>query len=135
MARNVLVDAGLLVALISPKDRHHTWAIAQSKLWPSPWLTCESALSEAYFLVGAPGRPVLSALLRRGLVELRFDLSAEVDTVLALMDKYRDVPMSLADACLVRMTELLADPILLTTDSDFRAYRRHSRNVIPVAMP
>ena len=51
------------------------------------------------------------------------------------MKKYRDVPMSLADACLVRMTEIVADPVILTTDSDFRLYRRHSRHVVPSVMP
>ena len=43
--------------------------------------------------------------------------------------------MSLADACLVRMTETLANPIVLTTDEDFRFYRRHSRQVVPCVMP
>ena len=51
------------------------------------------------------------------------------------MEKYADVPMSLADACLVRMTETLADPNLLTTDTDFRIYRRHSRLAVPCVMP
>jgi hypothetical protein len=41
----------------------------------------------------------------------------------------------LADACLVRMTETLADPIILTTDQDFRVYRRHSRQVVPCVTP
>ena len=56
-------------------------------------------------------------------------------TVLKLMQKYSDVPMSLADACLVRMTETLADPVVLTTDADFRVYRRHSRHVVPCVTP
>jgi len=64
-----------------------------------------------------------------------FDLAADVEPVLTLMHKYRDVPMSLADACLVRMSEALPDPVLLTTDTDFRIYRRHSRHVIPFLMP
>jgi predicted nucleic acid-binding protein len=51
------------------------------------------------------------------------------------MEKYTDVPMSFADACLVRMAEILPDPILLTTDTDFRVYRRHGRQIIPCAMP
>jgi hypothetical protein len=51
------------------------------------------------------------------------------------MERYSDVPTSLADACLVRMTETLADPIVLTTDTDFRVDRRHSRQVIPAVMP
>ena len=41
-----------------------------------------------------------------------------------------DVPMSFAGACLVRMTEILSGPILLTTDADFRIYRRLGRRTI-----
>lgn len=51
------------------------------------------------------------------------------------MEKYADVPMSLAEACLVRMTETLADPVVLTTDADFRIYRRHSRQTVPCVLP
>jgi len=52
-----------------------------------------------------------------------------------LIEKYVNIPMGLADACLVRMTETLADPIVLTTDEDFRVYRRHSRRVVPCVTP
>jgi hypothetical protein len=51
------------------------------------------------------------------------------------MQKYADVPASLADASLVRMTETLDEPILLTTDHDFRVYRRHGRQTVPYVMP
>jgi hypothetical protein len=51
------------------------------------------------------------------------------------MHKYADVPMSLADSCLVRMSETLSDPLLLTTDADFRIYRRHSRQAVPCMLP
>jgi predicted nucleic acid-binding protein len=64
-----------------------------------------------------------------------FDLGKDVDPVLKLMQKYSDVPMSLADACLVRMTETLSDPVILTTDADFRVYRRHGRQVVPCLLP
>lgn len=56
-------------------------------------------------------------------------------SVLRLLNKYANIPMSLADACLVRMTETLPDPVILTTDSDFRIYRRHGRQIVPCAMP
>jgi hypothetical protein len=64
-----------------------------------------------------------------------FELADQLDRVLGLMQKYASVPMSLADACLVRMTETLPDPILLTTDGDFRVYRRHGRHVVPCVTP
>ncbi|MGH7897552.1 MAG: type II toxin-antitoxin system VapC family toxin, partial [Candidatus Binatia bacterium] len=81
------------------------------------------------------GRPAIGALLRRSAVAPAFELRAETEAILKLMQKYSDVPMSLADACLVRMTETLADPILLTTDADFLIYRRHSRQVVPCVTP
>jgi predicted nucleic acid-binding protein len=74
-------------------------------------------------------------MLRRRAVVISFDLSDELEPVLILMGKYADVPMSLADACLVRMSETLPDPIVLTTDADFRIYRRHSRQVVPCLLP
>ena len=74
-------------------------------------------------------------MMQRGAVVCAFSLSDDADAVLALMDKYADVPMSLADACLVRMSETLPKPLLLTTDSDFRIYRRHSRQTVPCVLP
>jgi uncharacterized protein len=135
MARNVLVDAGFLVALLSRRDNHHRWALTQAPGHAPPWRTCEAVLSEAFHLLGSRGTPVVSALLRRRAVIAAFDLDNDLESVLKLLQKYADVPMSLADACLVRMTETLADPIILTTDSDFRIYRRHSRQMVPCLMP
>jgi len=135
MARNVLVDAGFMVALLSCRDTHHRWAVAQSSRFTPPWRTCEAVLSETFHLLEARGAPGLSGLLRRQAVVVAFDLASNLEPVLKLMQKYADAPMSLADACLVRMTEMLADPILLTTDSDFHIYRRHSRQVVPSVMP
>ena len=135
MAGNLLADAGFLIALLSRRDRHHPWAAAQPPSLPPPWKTCDAVLSEAFHLLGARGRPSLTALLRRGAVVPAFDLADELDRVLNLMQKYADVPMSLADACLVRMSETLPDPVILTTDTDFRIYRRHGRQVVPCMTP
>src|SRR5947199_5153100 len=122
MARNVLVDAGFLVALLSSRDDHHGWAASQASEFPPPWNTCESVLSEAFHLLGGRGTQPLGAMLRRRALGIGFDLAPNLEPVLKLMEKYSDVPMSLADACLVRMTETLADPLILTTDTDFRVY-------------
>ena len=135
MAGNLLVDAGFLVALLSRRDSHHPWAVTQATEYVPPWRTCEAVLSEAFHLLGTRGTSGLSALLQRRAVLTSFDFNDDMDSVLKLLQKYADVPMSLADACLVRMTETLSDPLVLTTDSDFRVYRRHSRQVIPCAMP
>ena len=135
MARNVLVDAGFLVALLSRRDSHHQWAAMQAPGHAPPWLTCEAVLSEAIHLLGARGAPALSEMLRRRALVVAFNLDSDVEPVIKLLQKYADVPISLADACLVRMTETLPDPVILTTDSDFRVYRRHSRQMVPCVMP
>ena len=137
MAANVLVDTGFLVALLVGRDANHGWAVAQSSRSPPPWRTCEAVLSETFYLLGAAGGPALTALLERHSVVPAFTLREDdsLAAVLALMRKYADVPMSFADACLVRMTETLADPLVLTTDGDFRIYRRHGRRTIRSIMP
>jgi uncharacterized protein len=127
MAGSVLVDAGFLVALLSRRDAHHGWAAAHSPGHPPPWRTCDAVLSEAFHLLGTRGGAALAALLKRRAVVVGFDLGEQIE--------YAGVPMSLADACLVRMSETLPDPLLLTTDTDFRIYRRHGRQAIPTVLP
>jgi predicted nucleic acid-binding protein len=135
MARSVLADAGFLVATLSRRDLHHRWAVQQASENSPPWYTCEAVLSETYHLIGERGAPGLSAMLSRRAVVAEFSLNDNIESVVALLQKYAGVPISLADACLVRMSETVADPIVLTTDSDFHIYRRHSRQVVPCILP
>jgi predicted nucleic acid-binding protein len=135
MASTALVDAGFLVALISRREAFHGWAVSQAPRLPPPWRTCEAALSEASHLLGRTGTRGLAIMLRRGAVACSFRFADDMAAVLKLLEKYADVPISFADACLVRMTETLNDPVLLTTDADFRIYRRHGRRIIPCVLP
>ena len=132
MAKTIIVDSGFLVALVRRDDGHHAWAAAVSGQVAAPWRTCESVLSETFFVAGVAVQRRVAELLRRKLLVSDFSLAAEQAAVLALMEKHDHVPMSLADACLVRMTEIMPDAILLTTDADFRIYRRQ---VVPCRMP
>jgi len=133
--KNCIVDSGPLAALLDPREEHHVWARETLSRQPLPWLTCEAVVSEALFLLHAPHALALDQLLRRGHLRVAFDLADELPQVLDLRAKYADVPMSLADACLVRMSETLPDPVVLTTDADFKIYRRHSRQVVPCLIP
>jgi predicted nucleic acid-binding protein len=74
-------------------------------------------------------------LLRRRVVEVAFHLEDHVEAVARLLRKYANVPMALADGCLVHMAELSADRTILTLDRDFRLYRKSGRHVVPVIMP
>jgi predicted nucleic acid-binding protein len=136
MERIALIDASFLVALLASSDKHHQWAESTAPPLSRPWLTCEAVLSESFYLAShGKSRAVLVDFLSREVVQTGFDGSKELPSVLALMEKYRDVPMSFADACLVRMTELLPEAVIFTTDSDFKIYRRHGRKLIPYIMP
>lgn len=135
MAANLIADSSFLVALLNKRDTDHDWAAAQAVLLPPPWKTCEAALSEAFYLLGLPGMPALAGLIEERAVACEFAAQHHLDEVLRLMRKYVDVPMSFTDACLVRMSEVLSNPTVLTTDSDFRVYRRHGRQVIPFSAP
>lgn len=135
MASNVLADSSFLIALLTDRDADHDWAVAQAVRFPRPWKTCEAAISEAFYLLGPTGTNTLAALIQRGAIVCAFEFAEHAEEVLRLMKKYSDVPMAFADACLVRMTEVSSDPVVLTTDSDFRIYRRHGRQVVPCVTP
>ncbi len=137
MAERVLIDTGPIVAVLIAKDQHHRWAREQFSLLSPPLFTCEAVLSEAQFLVHNFGGDPVTVLdmIAKGVLTIAFDVEAELDRLSKLQRTYRNVPMSLADACLVRMTELHAQSRVFTIDSDFRIYRRHGRQMIPVLTP
>jgi predicted nucleic acid-binding protein len=77
----------------------------------------------------------LFALLERQIIRIGVAVEEQQADLRALMRRYRNRPMSLADACLVRLSELHAAAEVLTLDGDFQIYRRHGNKVIPVRMP
>lgn len=135
--KRVLLDTGPLVAFLDARERNHPWASEVFAFLEPPLYTCESVISEALFLLRAHERGPIAVLemVDRGLIDIGFSLAFEVGPIRKLMKKYAAVPMSLADACLVRMSELEPDCAVLTLDSDFHLYRRNRRNVIPVIEP
>ena len=133
----VIIDTGPLVALLNRRDRHHAWVREVLDTVEPPIFTCEAVVSEACFLLGrlAGGQDAVLELLASDVVRIDFRMLPEIAAVQGLIRKFANVPMSLADACLVRMTELDAQSVLVTLDSDFRVYRRNRRQIIPTIMP
>lgn len=132
-----LLDTGPLVSFLASGLRHHKWTCEQWKLFRPPLLTCEPVLTEAAFLLKREGREAdpLFVLLERGVIRVALDVQEEQADLRALMHRYRNQPMSLADACLVRLSELHANAEVFTLDSDFLIYRRHGNKVIPALIP
>ena len=135
--QRIVVDTGPLVALLSRADQYQEWARREFERLSPPVFTCEAVLSEAQLLLQARGGNPAAVLemVQRGMLSVSFDLNDQVERLLQLQRAYSNVPMSLADACLVRMTELHDRSRVMTTDSDFRIFRRNRRQLIPLLAP
>ena len=123
--------------MLNASDEHHAWAGEHFGHLEPPLLTCESVLSEAQLVVARRGADPLDILemVSRGAIQIAFRVENEIERLLKLQRTYRNLPMSLADACLVRMAELSEFPRVFTTDSHFDIYRRNGRQVIPLLVP
>lgn len=130
-----IADTGLIVALLFRKDPFHTWALEAFRKFV-PFITCDAVLAEAASF--CPDPVVVLKLVTRGdlIVAPDFSLASEVSHLAALASKYADRPMDLADACLVRMSELHSTCRIWTVDrNDFSTYRRMGRRTIPCEFP
>lgn len=137
MKQRILLDTGPLVAFLNRRDNFHDWAVAQWDQIAPPMLTCEAVISEACFLLAGTdgGSDSVMQMIKRKIIAIPFRLDEHIQPVGKLLAKYRSVTMSLADACLVRMSELNPDSQVFTLDSDFNLYRKSGRRIISTIMP
>ncbi len=137
MKQSILLDTGPLVAFLNRRDKFHKWAMAQWGQIAPPMLTCEAVVSEACFLLAgnSNGSDAVTRLIQRKIISISFRLDENIQPVRKLLAKYCSIPMSLANACLVRMSELDQSSQVFTLDSDFNLYRKDGRRIIPTIMP
>ena len=121
----VLLDTGVIVALLDRDERHHRACVRAVREAPGPLVTCEAVIAESCYLLRAWPKAVSAVLenVERGVFQVPFRLTGACSAVRALLTKYAQVPMALADACLVVLAAELATPLVLTLDSDFATYR------------
>jgi len=133
----VILDTGSLVAYLLKRERAHDWAKRQFQDSNAPFLTCEAVLSEACFLLRSipDGPRAVFQMVVRGAIHVDFCVGDHASNIEELISRYANVPMSMADACLVRMTEIKDHAPILTLDRDFLVYRKHGREAIPCLMP
>ncbi len=134
-----LLDTGPLVAFFDRSEAFHGWVTEKWAQAPVPMLTCEPVLAETAYLLreraGLPPEKVL-ALLERHVISVPFVLEDQAGPVAHLLQRFGDQKMELADACLVRLSELKRDSRVFTLDRhDFQVYRRFERQVIPLVAP
>jgi predicted nucleic acid-binding protein len=131
-----VVDTGPLVAYFDRAETHHRWVVQRIAQLDAPLLVCEAVLAEAaYLLSEARAQDALLALLENGALKIAFRVDENVSALRRLQNKYRNVPMSFADACVVRMAELHDHHEIFTLDSDFSIYRKHNRVPLTLIRP
>jgi predicted nucleic acid-binding protein len=137
VTRRAIVDTGPLVAFLDRAERHHAWVARQIEELTAPLLVCEPVLTEALYLLRrlAPAQEAIWAMLGNGALRVALHIEDEAPALQALCRRYRDRPMSLADACIVRLAELHATHAVLTLDADFAVYRKHGREFLPLLRP
>ena len=137
MSKLTIADTGPIVGALTESEEHHRWTVEQMEKLTPPLLTCEAVITEACFLMhnSPDGEQDVLGLVQDGLLKIDFSLSEEIGSIRALMKKYEDVPMSLADACLVRLSELHEEATIFTLDSDFWVYRKNGKEAIPLIIP
>jgi uncharacterized protein len=132
-----IVDTGPLVAFFDRAERHHRWVAERVEELEAPLLVCEPVLAEAMYLLARFPRAqdALFELLQNGALKIAFRIEEHVGALRTLLQKYRDTPMSLADACIVCMAEIYERHAVLTLDSDFSVYRKHGRVPLTLIHP
>ncbi len=130
-------DTGPLVAFLDGSERHHIWAVARVRDIAAPLLVCEAVLAETMYLLSRlpEAQEAAFELLRIGALRLSFSVAEHLAELSVLHRKYRDRPMSFADACIVRMAELHRTHAVFTLDSDFTIYRKLGHEPLPLIYP
>jgi len=133
----IVLDTGPIMSYLVPNSQHHAWVVDEWARLDPPLYTCEAVISEAAHRVRREnsGLHPLLELVEIGVIKINFSVQEEITWIARLIAKYRQLPMSVADACLVRMSEFHDSCRVMTTDTDFRIYRRNGRQLIPVLMP
>jgi uncharacterized protein len=121
----VLVDSGFIVALIDRSDGRHQECKSAMESLERILVTCEAVIAESCYLLrsipGAAERVLIN--VEEGFLQIPRALSGSTAAIRAIMRKYRNIPASLADACLVCLADEMDTGDILTLDSDFLIYR------------
>lgn len=134
MSELVIADTGPLVALFDRSDAYHQWAVGGLGRIRRALITSESVVSEVLFLLrdSRRSRSAFLAFWAEGALSVEFDTEEDKAALIALLNKYADVGISLAEAAIVRLSERHSRAAVWTLDEDFRVYRRFGRRVIPL---
>lgn len=129
-----LIDTGILIALLDRGDEHHPWALRTVDDLRAPLATCESVLSEAWFLARRGGADPIRVLdLAEG---LGLDVLPVWSPIASGFLRAYPERASVADAGLLALAQIDEGSVVVTTDVvDFSVYRINRGKTVPVIMP
>ena len=135
--RDAIVDTGPLVAFLDRAEPFHGWSKDRIRQLDPPLLVCEPVLAEAMYLLAhlPSAQQTLFKYLENGALKVAFRIEEHLTALRRLHQKYLDQPMSLADACIVRMAEIHERHAVFTLDSDFSVYRKHGKLALTLIHP
>jgi uncharacterized protein len=121
----VLLDTGVIVALLDRSERLHDACAEAVREIEAPLITCEAVIAESCYLLRnlAGTSEAIIENVAAGIFQIPFQLSREAAGVKHVLRKYRDRRIDLADACLIRLADEFGTADILTLDNDFAVYR------------
>jgi predicted nucleic acid-binding protein len=123
--RAILLDTGVIVALLDRSERTHATCVKAVEAAAAPLVTCEAVIAESCYLLRkqAGAADAILENVKTGVFQIPLQLSQATASLQRLFRKYRDREMDLADACLVHLAGELQTGEILTLDHDFEIYR------------
>ena len=137
MASKILIDSGPLIAFLSSSEHYHRWVLEQMSQMDGDLVTTESVLSEVVFLM-KQNRVAINAikeLIEQKLLQIISAFSTEPITCFNMVEKYVDLPSSVADISLVYVYSTTKNSIIFTLDSDFLIYKSSSGKPLKLVAP
>jgi len=129
--RNIIDTGPLVYRFDKSESAMGRWSRQLFRTHAPPFYTCEAVLTEAGYMTNPE---LIARLVKDGDLVTDFSMQEEIEHVHRLLAHYPD--MDLADACLVRMSELTPDCRIFTIDrQDFSVYRRFRSKIIPAVFP
>jgi predicted nucleic acid-binding protein len=133
----VLLDTGVIVALLNRRDHHHKRCVDALSALRRPIATCEAVIGESCYMVQSIPEAIHRVLanVADGTFQIPFQLAGCAAEVEGILRKYRDMPADFADACLIAMANQLGTGDILTLDSDFKHYRWRRNRAFNLMIP
>jgi uncharacterized protein len=135
--RNILIDAGPIIALYRKKDKYHKKALEFIKSFSGCLITTWPVITEVMYEFGRPDIQEKFLLwIERGGIKIADQSQESVSELINLIRNYSDVPMDLADATLMVYAVKTNIKEIATIDSNFHVYRtprkEYLKNVFPL---